>query len=170
MFAITAFYHRYFSHRAFRTTRALQFVFAVLGASAVQRGPLWWAGHHRHHHAHADLQDDVHSPRDGFLWSHFGWFLTKENFAVRSERVADLMRFPELRFLDRFDSVAPLLLAVLLFAIGAVLERTAPQLGVTGPQLLVWGFFISTVALYHVDFHGQLARPPLRLAPLADAR
>ena len=104
MFAITAFYHRYFSHRAFRTSRGWQFVFAVLGASAVQRGPLWWAAHHRHHHVHSDQPEDVHSARqEGFLRSHMGWFLARENFATRTRLVRDLARYPELRWLDRYD-------------------------------------------------------------------
>src|SRR5688572_29147304 len=78
MFAITGFYHRYFSHRSFKTSRAGQFVFALLGASAVQRGPIWWAAHHRHHHACSDTEQDVHSPvQRGFLWSHMGWFLSR---------------------------------------------------------------------------------------------
>jgi stearoyl-CoA desaturase (delta-9 desaturase) len=152
MFAITAFYHRYFSHRAFRTGRITQFIFAVIGASAVQRGPLWWAAHHRHHHAHADDEHDVHSPRHGFLWSHAGWFLTKENFGVREERVKDLSQYPELRWLDRFDIAIPVILAAGLLTIGSVLHHTYPSLGVTGPQMLVWGFFVSTVALYHLTF------------------
>ncbi|HEX5693911.1 MAG TPA: fatty acid desaturase, partial [Arenimonas sp.] len=70
MFAITGFYHRYFSHKAFRTSRPVQFAFAVLGAASVQRGPLWWAAHHRHHHRHADTEHDIHSPRHGFFRSH----------------------------------------------------------------------------------------------------
>src|SRR3954469_6780256 len=74
MFAITGFYHRYFSHRSFRTSRAAQFVFAALGNLAVQRGALWWASVHRHHHRFADHDSDVHSPaRQGFWWSHIGW-------------------------------------------------------------------------------------------------
>jgi stearoyl-CoA desaturase (Delta-9 desaturase) len=153
LLAITGFYHRYFSHRAFRTSRAVQFLFAVLGASAVQRGPLWWAAQHRHHHAHADGALDPHSARrHGFLWSHLGWFLTRENFRTRLERVPDLARYPELRFLDRYDALVPLLLAVLLFVAGEWLAWAAPGLGTDGWQLLVWGFAISTVALYHVTF------------------
>jgi stearoyl-CoA desaturase (delta-9 desaturase) len=153
MFAITGFYHRYFSHRSFETSRATQFAFAVLGAAAVQRGPLWWAAHHRHHHRHSDRPDDTHSPsQDGFIWSHLGWFLCRANFPIREERIPDLMKFPELRFLDRFDILAGVVLAVSLFALGAILERLAPQLGVTGGQLLIWGFFISTVVLYHATF------------------
>jgi stearoyl-CoA desaturase (delta-9 desaturase) len=152
MFAITAFYHRCFSHRAFRTSRAVQFAFALVGAAAAQRGPLWWAAHHRHHHAHADGESDVHSPRRGFWRSHLGWFLTSGNFVTRQERIPDLVRFPELRFLDRYDALVPVLLAAGLYGLGELLELTAPELNATGPQLLVWGFFISTVVLYHVTF------------------
>jgi stearoyl-CoA desaturase (delta-9 desaturase) len=152
MFAITAFYHRYFSHRAFRTSRAAQFVFALLGASAVQRGPLWWASHHRHHHAYADQVADSHAPLHGFLWSHVGWFLTRANFPPRARLVRDLARYRELRWLDRYDVAVPALLAGVLYALGAWLEQTAPQLGTSGAQLLVWGFCISTVALYHATF------------------
>jgi len=150
MFAITGFYHRYFSHRAFRTSRSAQFVFAVLGASAVQRGPIWWAAHHRHHHAFSDREKDAHSPvQHGFLRSHMGWFLTREHFQPELGRVRDLLRYPELRWLDRFDVVVPVVLALLLCGLGALLESVAPALGTDAWQMLVWGFFISTVACYH---------------------
>ncbi|MBB1595826.1 acyl-CoA desaturase [Achromobacter sp. UMC46] len=150
MFALTGFYHRYFSHRTFRTSRGAQLVFAVLGASCVQRGPLWWAAHHRHHHRHADDEQDLHSPaRHGFWWGHMGWFLTPRAFATDMARVPDLRRYPELRWLDRFDAVVPVALALLCYALGAALEHLSPGLGTSGPQMLVWGFFISTVALFH---------------------
>jgi stearoyl-CoA desaturase (delta-9 desaturase) len=153
MFAITGFYHRYFSHRTFQTSRPAQFVFAMLGASAVQRGPIWWSAHHRHHHAHADQQEDVHSPvRHGLLWSHMGWFLSQANFATRTTLAKDWMKFPELRYLDRYDIVVPALLALALYGLGFALEHLAPSLDTNGPQLLVWGFVISTVVLYHVTF------------------
>lgn len=150
MFAITAFYHRYFSHRTFQAPRWVQFVFAVIGASSVQRGPLWWAAHHRHHHRHADQPQDPHSPHQrGFWRSHMGWFLTREAFTTDLARVPDLARFPELRWLDRFDIAVPALLAAGLYALGELLERAAPGLHTSGPQLLVWGFFVSTVVLFH---------------------
>lgn len=153
MFAITGFYHRYFSHRTFRASRPVQFAFALLGASAVQRGPLWWAGHHRLHHQRSDRPEDVHSPdQHGFLWSHVGWFMSRKNFPTPMEPVRDLARFPELRLLDRFDVLVPLLLAATLYVAGALLERFAPSLGTSGPQLLVWGFVLSTVVLYHATF------------------
>jgi stearoyl-CoA desaturase (delta-9 desaturase) len=150
MFAITGFYHRYFSHKAFGTSRPVQFLFAVLGAASVQRGPLWWAAHHRHHHRHADTDQDIHSPRHGFWRSHMGWFLTPRSFGTDHAAIKDLSRFPELRLLDRFDIVVPALLAVGLFALGNWLEGNYPALETNGPQLLVWGFFISTVVLFHV--------------------
>ena len=153
MFAITGFYHRYFSHRAFRTSRAVQFLGALLGNSSGQRGPLWWAAHHREHHRKSDQEGDVHSPvLNSFLWSHMLWFTTRENHITHEGRVRDLARFPELRWLDRFDSVVPLALGALLFLTGVVLEHVAPGLGTNGPQLFIWGFCISTTVLAHATF------------------
>ncbi len=150
MFALTGFYHRYFSHRTFRTARGVQFAFALLGASCAQRGPLWWAAHHRQHHRHADAAQDLHSPQvHGLLWSHMGWFLTRRAFATDLAQVPDLARYPELRWLDRYDTAVPLALALAMFALGALLARVAPGLGTTGMQMLVWGFFVSTVVLFH---------------------
>ena len=151
MFAVTAFYHRGFSHRTFRAVRPIQFAFAVLGASSVQRGPLWWAAHHRNHHRHADTAADPHSPRvHGFLWSHVGWFLTPRGFRTDLSRVPDLARYPELRWLDRYDTAIPVLFAAAIYAFGAWLRHADPALHTSGAQMLVWGFFVSTVALFHV--------------------
>jgi stearoyl-CoA desaturase (delta-9 desaturase) len=150
MFAITGFYHRYFAHRTFRTSRALQFTFACLGAACVQRGPLWWAAHHRVHHQHADTAADPHSPRlQGFLWSHMGWFLTPKGFRTHWNRIPDFARYPELRLLDRFDVLVPIAFAAALFGLGSWLAHAAPQLHTSGGQLLAWGFFVSTIVLFH---------------------
>jgi stearoyl-CoA desaturase (delta-9 desaturase) len=150
MFALTGFYHRYFSHKTFRASRRTQFIFAVIGAAAVQRGPLWWAAHHRNHHRNADTELDPHSPTvRGFLWSHVGWFLTTNAFRTDWKRIPDLARYPELRWLDRYDIAVPVLLAAAVYAIGVLLEHFAPGLETTGWQLLVWGFFVSTVVLFH---------------------
>ena len=150
MFAITGFYHRYFSHRTFRTTRAAQFVFAVLGNTAVQRGALWWAAVHRHHHRHSDQEEDIHSPRSsGLLWSHIGWMTSSRNFPTDYRAVNDLAKYPELVFLNRFDFLIPGIFAASLWVVGVLLAQFAPALGTNGPQFLVWGFFVSTVALLH---------------------
>jgi len=150
MFAVTGLYHRYFCHKAFRTSRAAQFIFALIGLTAVQRGPLWWSAVHRHHHAHSDEDHDSHSPvTKGFLWSHIGWLTSSRNFPTDYSRVKDLAKFPELVFLNRFDLIGPLVLALGLYFFGWGLEAWAPFLGTSGMQMLVWGFFVSTVFVFH---------------------
>lgn len=150
MFALTGFYHRYFSHRTFRTSRPVQFLFALWGSAAVQRGPLWWAAHHRTHHRHSDTEKDPHSPiAHGFWWSHMGWITSRVNYPTNFKAVRDLARFPELRFLDRFDMLVPFCLAAALLTTGMILKHFAPSLGTSGPQMLIWGFFVSTVVLFH---------------------
>ncbi len=140
MFAITAGYHRYFSHRAYKMGRVPQFLMALLGTTATQKGPLWWAGHHRHHHRFSDMDEDIHSPTlKGFWWSHVGWILSAKYDATPSQNIRDFERFPELRLLNRFHLVPPVLLAVALYFIG-------------GFSLLVWGFFVSTTLLWHGTF------------------
>ncbi|MFG0259378.1 MAG: acyl-CoA desaturase [Phycisphaerales bacterium JB041] len=153
MFAITAFYHRYFSHRTFRTHRAVQFLFALIGASSAQRGPLWWAAHHREHHRHSDEQPDPHSPGwRGVLWSHTAWFLTEKGRTTNWKAIPDWKKVPELVWLERFHLVGPLGLVLLLGLFGWALARWAPGLE-TGPwQLIVWGFGVSTTVLYHATF------------------
>jgi stearoyl-CoA desaturase (delta-9 desaturase) len=150
MFAVTGIFHRYFSHKTYSTSRFGQFLLALWTGTTVQRGALWWAYHHRHHHQHSDEEEDAHSPHvHGFWWSHIGWITSKRNFPTDYSKVKDLAKFPELVWLNRFDIVVPVLFATSLFVLGALLERYAPSLGTTGPQLLVWGFFISTTALFH---------------------
>jgi stearoyl-CoA desaturase (Delta-9 desaturase) len=150
MFAITGFYHRYFSHKSYKTSRAMQFIMGLWGACCVQRGPLWWASHHRHHHKTSDEPADFHSPvQHGFWWSHMGWIMGNCAFKTDERQVPDLAKFPELRWLDRYDMVIPIALGAVMLGLGMALERFAPGLGTNGPQLLIWGFFVSTVALFH---------------------
>jgi len=153
MFAITGFYHRYLSHRSYKTSRWFQFLFALLGNSSVQKGPLWWAGHHRHHHKYSDQDEDVHSPvKRGFIYSHVGWIFARANSSTRTSLVPDLAKFPELRAIDRFDVLMPVLLGTSCFGLGVLLQTYAPSLGTSGPQMLFWGFFLSTVILVNATF------------------
>jgi stearoyl-CoA desaturase (Delta-9 desaturase) len=151
-FGITAFYHRFFSHHAFKTSRPVQFAGALLGSSAAQRGPLWWVAHHRRHHRISDKPGDLHSPlQRGLTMAHVGWQFEDQASPTHFDEVPDLAKFPELRFIDRHHYMAPVVLAVLLFLVGWGLGNLAPGL-TDGPELLIWGFFISTVFVYHVTF------------------
>jgi stearoyl-CoA desaturase (delta-9 desaturase) len=152
-FGLTGFYHRYFAHRAFKTSRWFQFIGALLGCLALQKGPLWWAAHHRAHHRSSDRDGDVHSPRvHGVVWAHMGWFLTPRNNEVRADLIRDWLKFPELRLLDRFAPAVAILCAVAVYGLGELLRGTLPGLGTNGWQLVVWCYFISTVALYHATY------------------
>jgi len=140
MFGITGGYHRYFAHRSYRTSRVFQFVLAWLGCSAMQKGPLWWASHHREHHRHSDTPQDPHSPHEtSFWWSHVGWILSTEHSATPWEAIPDWSRYPELRWLDRHHWVPGLSLAVLCWLVGDW-------------SGLVWGFLVSTILCYHATF------------------
>lgn len=150
LFAIGAFYHRYFSHKTFKTTRFWQFIFAALAGTAAQRGPLWWAAHHRQHHLVADQVEDVHSPsQHGFWWSHMGWFLSKKNYHYDQSRVNDLRCYPELVFLERYDVLMPLLLFMTLGVSGLMLEYYFPQYQTGVAEMLIWGFSVSLIAVFH---------------------
>jgi len=153
MFAITAGFHRLFAHRTYRTGRVFQFLIALVGTMSYQKGPLWWAAHHRHHHLHADTEEDFHSPVKHSFWrSHVGWFLRRDSRATDWALIPNLIKFRDLQWLDRYYSVPPIALAVVMFLFGSALERYAPGTGTSGFQMLVWGFFISTVLLYHGTF------------------
>jgi stearoyl-CoA desaturase (delta-9 desaturase) len=150
MFAITGFYHRYFSHRTYTVNRFWQTVFAIWGMTAIQKGPLWWAAHHRVHHKLSDLPGDIHSPiLNSFFWSHIGWIMSGKNMPTDYSRVKDFTKFPELMFINRLDGLIPILYGVALYGLGLALNHFFPQLGTSGPQIFVWGFFISTIALFH---------------------
>jgi stearoyl-CoA desaturase (delta-9 desaturase) len=140
MFAIGAGYHRYFSHRAFATSRVFQFILAFLAQSSAQKSVLWWAAKHRHHHLHSDTAKDVHSPRHkGFVYSHVGWIFYRQHDATDLVKVSDLASYPELMWLHRLELMPAVALAGFCFL-------------VAGWSGLVVGFLWSTVLLYHATF------------------
>ncbi len=145
MFGVTGGYHRYFSHRSFRTSRWFQFVLALLATSSAQKGVIWWAAHHRHHHKQSDLTGDVHSQQiDGLWWSHVGWILSEKYEATDESKVKDLLKYPELRWLDRWFLVPPI-------ALGLGMWLVSRGLGDAGWWALTW-FFVSTCLLWHGTF------------------
>jgi stearoyl-CoA desaturase (delta-9 desaturase) len=139
MFFITGGYHRYFAHRSYNTSRFFQFVLAFGGGTSAQKGALWWAAHHRHHHRYSDTEKDIHSPLKGFWWSHVGWILVKRYDDTDYEAIKDLAKYPELVWLNKYHYVPPILLGVAVFLAG-------------GWSMLLIGFFLSTVILYHGTF------------------
>jgi len=139
LLAITGGYHRYFSHRTYRTSRVFQFILALIGTSATQKGPLWWSSMHRLHHRFSDQPGDPHSPREGFWHAHQGWIFEKRWGNTRVDQVRDLMKYPELVWLNRWHFVPPALLALFCFWVG-------------GASGFVWGFAISTTVLWHATY------------------
>lgn len=153
MFAITGGLHRYFSHRTFKTHRWFQAVLGFLATTSAQLGPLWWAAHHRHHHKSSDQPDDIHSPRQhGFFMSHMGWILHPKYTETRWELVKDWTKYPELVWLDKNSKLPPLILAGFCLAFGGIFGNWLGWINITAAQSLVWGFFVSTTALYHATF------------------
>lgn len=140
MFAITGGYHRYFSHRAYSTSRAFQFILAFLAQSSAQKSVLWWAAKHRHHHLHSDTEQDVHSPlHTGLVYSHLGWIFYRQHDATDLTKVSDFAAYPELMWLHRLEVLPAVVVAVLCFLIA-------------GWPGLVVGFLWSTVLVYHATF------------------
>jgi stearoyl-CoA desaturase (delta-9 desaturase) len=140
IFFVTGGYHRYFSHRSFKTSRAMQAVLAFGAEVTCQKGVLWWAAHHRRHHKLSDEPGDLHSVKQsGFWWAHMGWLMARDFEATDLAGIKDFGRYPELRWLDRHWWVPPLAVALATFAIG-------------GWFALVWGFFAATVMSWHGTF------------------
>lgn len=152
-FGVTAGFHRLLAHGSFRAGRVMQFILALLGALATQGGPLWWVSHHRNHHRYSDTPKDLHSPRQRGLWySHMGWMWDKACFEATGTNVKELHRFPEIKALQRYYPWLVVGQALAFYLFGVLLSRYFPDLGTSGPQMLVWGFVISTVALWHATF------------------
>ena len=140
MFVVTAGYHRYFSHRSFKLNRFWQFCLGFAAETSAQKGILWWAANHRHHHRYSDQEEDVHSPGlRGIWWAHVGWILSDEFDTYEPRNIQDFAKFPELRWLNRWHLVPPIALAAALLLL-------------TGPAGFAWGFVASTVLLYHGTF------------------
>ena len=137
---VTAGYHRYFSHRTYKTSRALQFFLAFLAQTSSQKGVLWWAAHHRVHHKLSDQPGDVHSPvQRSFFYAHVGWIFDDDTNETRWDKIRDFAKYPELRWLNKYWVVPPTMLAVFCFLVAG------------WPGLFI-GFFLSTVLLWHDTF------------------
>jgi len=139
MFGITAGYHRLFAHKSYKTSRVMQFLLALLGTTALQKGVLWWAAHHRNHHTLSDMEGDVHSPKLGFWWSHMMWVADKSSDETHWKKVPDLAKYPELVALNALYLPIFVGMCVAFFFL-------------LGFQAMVWGCFVSTILLWHGTF------------------
>ena len=140
---LTLIFHRYLAHRAFRMNRGARFVWTFIGTAAMQKGPLWWAGHHVNHHRYADREGDPHSPAiSGFYYAHIGWFLNDtrhDHLPPTNPVIRDFSKDREIAWLERFYFFPPLLLAIALYLAG-------------GFPWVVWGFCLPTMTLAHATF------------------
>ena len=140
---LTLAFHRYFAHRSFQMNRVARFVWALIGTAAMQKGPLWWAGHHVNHHRFADRDGDPHSPAvSGIFYAHVGWFLNdakNDKLEPTNPVIRDFSKAPEIAWLERYFSLPPLMLAIGLYLAG-------------GMPWVVWGFCVPTVTLSHSTF------------------
>ena len=143
-FGTTFYLHRCLTHRALDTTNAIKFFFFLATAVGQQGDPVNWVGHHRRHHAKSDMPGDVHSPNDGFWFSHMGWILQdkREDDAEMRLLARDVERSqPYLRwFIYRWTFFLPHL---------AMAVALAATLGVGG---MLWCLYLPMIAVYHVTW------------------
>ena len=154
MFFITGGYHRYFSHRTFKTSRFFQFFLAFMAQTSLQKGVLWWAAHHREHHKHSDEPDDPHSSKIyGFWYSHVGWIIGPDYKKTRFDLIKDFTKYPELVWLNNKHLIPPFVLMLLVFVIGGwVNGGSLATIHLHGWSTLFIGFFLSTAILFHGTF------------------
>ncbi len=153
MFAISAGYHRYFSHRSFETSRIFQFVLAFIATTAGQKGPLSWATSHINHHRYSDREGDPHSPvLGGWFHAHVGWLLGKGALPTDKTLVKSFMQYPEIVFLNRHHYIGTLSLVIGLALLGEFLSAHYPHLETSALQLVSWGFILSTLLVLHGTF------------------
>lgn len=136
-------YHRLLTHRGFEVPKPLEYALALLGALAMQGGPIWWVVTHRVHHAFTDVDGDPHSPRDGAWWAHMGWILRDyslgHDLTLATRYAPDLVSDRFYVWLTRLHLVPPIVLGLLLYAIG-------------GPAFVLWGSFLCLTVLLHATW------------------
>ena len=150
LFAIAGGYHRYFSHRSYKTSRVFQFILAFIGTTTGQKGPLSWATNHRKHHRHADTEADPHSPViHGWFYAHIGWLMKKNALCTDKNIEVEFKQFPEVIFINRYHSVGFILYIGLLYLLGLSFEAVLPEAGITPMQLVVWCGIVNTLLILH---------------------
>lgn len=136
-------YHRLLTHRSFKCSKTLEYLFAVCGLLSSQGGAINWVATHRYHHVISDKETDPHSPRNGFLWAHMLWFMYRnpilETDEFRNRWAPELMKDPVHRFLSKQEWMGQYVLGIMLFALG-------------GLPFVVWGIFLRTIVALHITW------------------
>jgi stearoyl-CoA desaturase (delta-9 desaturase) len=156
---ITVGYHRLFTHRSFKTGRALRALFAVLGSAAVEGPVIEWVATHRKHHRFSDVAGDPHSPHTdqgvgwrgairGLFHAHVGWMFRGVDRANPQRYAKDLLADPLLRAVDRMFLLWVVVGLAFPFGLGVALTGSIIG-GLTG---LLWGGAVRILFLHHATF------------------
>ncbi|HQL48473.1 MAG TPA: fatty acid desaturase [Holophaga sp.] len=158
--AISAGYHRLFSHRAYQASAPVRFVLLCLGAASFENSALKWASDHRLHHRHVDTDQDPYSIRKGFWHAHWLWVMAKGDTPLVA--VADLEKDPIVRWQHRHH-----------FVIGASVALLPPlAVGLATGNLaghLVVGVLLRIVLTHHTTFLINSAAHWFGTRPYTDA-
>jgi len=133
-------FHRLLTHRGFRVPKPVEYLGTAFGMLASEGGAISWVAMHRIHHAKSDKPgQDIHTPKDGFWWSHMGWIvcdLGRERREMERRYAPELVADPVHRLLNRIHLVPNILVGLALYAWG-------------GWSLVVWGVFVRLVITLH---------------------
>ena len=156
---VTVGYHRLFTHRSFKTTRALRALLAVLGSTAVEGPVTEWVATHRKHHQFSDRPGDPHSPHvdqvagwrgalRGLVHAHVGWMFRGQDMANPARYAKDVLADRDLRFISRTFPLWVVVGLALPFGLGVALTGSFRG-GLTG---LLWGGAVRVLVLHHATF------------------
>ncbi|MEM6403335.1 MAG: fatty acid desaturase, partial [Cyanobacteria bacterium P01_D01_bin.116] len=134
-------YHRILSHRSLQVPKWLEYIIAIIGAMAIQGGPIFWVAGHRLHHAHTEDEDkDPYSAKRGFWWSHMLWMFYPRpeffDYEMYKKYAPDLVRQPFYRCLNRYFILLQIPVAAVLYALG-------------GWSFVIYGVVLRAVLLWH---------------------
>ena len=156
---VTVGFHRYFTHRSFKTSRPMRAILAVLGSAAIEGPVISWVADHRKHHRFSDRQGDPHSPHvghgggwrgalTGLAHAHMGWLFIHTERGAKSRYAPDLLKDPIVRFADRNFLAWALAGLAMAFGLGWAIGGTLLA-ALTG---LLWGGGVRMLVVHHVTY------------------
>ena len=143
--SICAGYHRFFSHKSYEASRAVQVFYAIFGAMAAQNSILWWSSSHRIHHQYVDRDWDPYNIQRGFWWAHILWVFHRHDAPPVSTNATDLLKNPVVLWQDRWYK------AILIVG-GFGLPTLVGALFGDPIAGLLWGGFLRLTVIHHTTF------------------